>query len=266
MVPLPLLTAPAAHAQAVLRLENVQAVAGKPFLAVVEIRTDPAWHIYWRNPGDSGIPTKIRWGVPPGWKVIPLELPIPNRFAPGGVVAYGYEGTTRYLAKVVPAPHARPGNYAINASASWLVCSSACIPGKASMKSTIRIGSSVKATSGAATLRAVASVLPRPVAGWKFRAWKNGKNVVLEATPPAKSKVPAGLPTLFPYETGLIDHARLGYATREGAIIVVTSKASPFPEKRTRFSGLLVAPRGTTWAPGVRAMVFDAPLIQGDRK
>lgn len=268
MVLFPLLTAPrfAPHARAVLQLGNRQAVPAKPFLAAVEIHTDSKWHVYWSNPGDSGIPTKVEWQVPSGWKAVPLPLPIPERFAPGGVVAYGYEGTVPYLAKIVPAPNARPGTYSVRANVAWLVCSNACIPGKAAVRANVQIGAREIALPAARALQTSQSGLPRPVSGWRFRAWKNAKNVFLEATPPSSAKLPLGTPTLFPFETGVIDHAQLSNATRKGRILVVTSKASPFPEKRARFSGLLVAPSGTSWAPGVRAMVFDAPLIQGDRK
>ena len=32
-------------------------------------RIEPGWHIYWKYSGDSGIPTKIEWQLPQGFRV-----------------------------------------------------------------------------------------------------------------------------------------------------------------------------------------------------
>src|SRR5690348_10936794 len=36
----------------------------------------PGWHIYWRNPGDSGLPTAIDWTLPPGYSAGPIRWPV----------------------------------------------------------------------------------------------------------------------------------------------------------------------------------------------
>jgi DsbC/DsbD-like thiol-disulfide interchange protein len=57
-------------------------------------RIEPGWHIYWKYPGDSGIPTKIAWQLPAGFKVRDLQWPIPTpQKEPGDleVLAYSLE-------------------------------------------------------------------------------------------------------------------------------------------------------------------------------
>ena len=39
----------------------------------------PHWHLYWKNPGDSGAPTLIRWHLPPGWRAGEIRWPVPRR-------------------------------------------------------------------------------------------------------------------------------------------------------------------------------------------
>src|SRR5437870_1574840 len=55
-------------------LVQVQLVAETPSIAPaatlwidVRFAIKPGWHIYWRNPGDSGLPTAIRWDLPAGF-------------------------------------------------------------------------------------------------------------------------------------------------------------------------------------------------------
>ena len=54
----------AAHTQARLVLAAETARPGDTVLAGVQLRMDPRWHTYWRNPGASGMPTKIEWQLP----------------------------------------------------------------------------------------------------------------------------------------------------------------------------------------------------------
>ena len=47
--------------------DRTAAVAGQPLSVGLLIRHDPHWHTYWRNPGDSGLPTRLDLTLPEGW-------------------------------------------------------------------------------------------------------------------------------------------------------------------------------------------------------
>src|SRR5260370_35481050 len=51
--------------------------AGQKFHIGVLSKIEPDWHIYWKYAGDSGIPTEIRWHLPPGSQEGPLQWPVP---------------------------------------------------------------------------------------------------------------------------------------------------------------------------------------------
>lgn len=106
-------------------------VPGEPFTAIIVLDLKPGWHTYWLYPGDSGIPTKVVWDLPMGWKAGPVEFSIPNQFSePGDMVIYGYE--KRQLLKVVITPPKEiPKNKPIElkATVSWLACKELCVPG-----------------------------------------------------------------------------------------------------------------------------------------
>ncbi|MBC7940485.1 MAG: protein-disulfide reductase, partial [Chitinophagaceae bacterium] len=40
--------------------------AGKPVWLGLKIDHQPHWHTYWKNPGDSGLPTALEWTLPAG--------------------------------------------------------------------------------------------------------------------------------------------------------------------------------------------------------
>src|SRR5580658_1441092 len=129
----------AGHVQVEL-LADVSAVQpGKPFWLGVKLTIDPGWHVYWKNPGDSGLPTRVKFSLPDGFTAGALEFPTPSRFVlPGNIVCFGYENSVLLLAKVTP-PQTLPADSRSDCEAqvSWLVCSDVCIPGKASVSLTL---------------------------------------------------------------------------------------------------------------------------------
>src|SRR6266566_8520361 len=60
----------------------------------------PGWHVYWRNPGDSGLPTTIEWSLPRGFSAGDILWPVPERFVQGGVGNYGYAGSANLLVPI----------------------------------------------------------------------------------------------------------------------------------------------------------------------
>jgi DsbC/DsbD-like thiol-disulfide interchange protein len=135
----------AGHVQADL-LSDVSAVQpGKPFWLGVRLTIDDGWHVYWKNAGDAGLPTRIKLKLPDGFTAGPIQFPAPHRFVqPGNIVIFGYEGTVMLLAKITP-PATLPADFQgqFVADVSWLVCSQEiCLPGKASLNQTLSLASS----------------------------------------------------------------------------------------------------------------------------
>ena len=110
-------------------------VPGKPFTAGLLLRMVPKWHTYWKFPGDAGLPTEIKWSLPPGWKAGEIQWPIPLRLhEPGNIQIYGYHDEVLLLQEITP-PAALPESTAkLSAEASCLVCEKICIPGDANLQ------------------------------------------------------------------------------------------------------------------------------------
>ncbi|MEL6342779.1 MAG: protein-disulfide reductase DsbD domain-containing protein [Myxococcota bacterium] len=106
--------------------------AGQPGWIAVRYDIQPGWHIYWKNPGETGIPTTVQLTTPPRWDVGAAQYPGPERFMmPGDLVNYGYDTHAAVLFPVTPQDVAAG---TITASTRWLVCrDEKCVPGKATI-------------------------------------------------------------------------------------------------------------------------------------
>ena len=128
--------ASSAAAQSVVTTDNVRSelvseVAtvkpGEPFWVGLRQTIRPKWHTYWKNPGESGLPTEISWKLPEGAKADPIVWPAPTLFDIGGVTNYGFKDEAMLLVRITP-PADLAGPLTLAAEANWLVCEDVCIP------------------------------------------------------------------------------------------------------------------------------------------
>ncbi|HET8883666.1 MAG TPA: protein-disulfide reductase DsbD domain-containing protein, partial [Solimonas sp.] len=76
--------------EAELIAERDALVAGHTNWVALRLKPDPQWHVYWRNPGDSGIPTKLEWRLPNGIAAGDIVWPYPQIERLGDLANYGY--------------------------------------------------------------------------------------------------------------------------------------------------------------------------------
>ena len=92
------------------------------------------WHIYWENPGQSGLATDVRLTTRPG--VIGPVWPAPTRFTADGLTSYGYSGRTGFVFVVFTD---RPGPLVLDAAATWLLCRDICIRGEGAARAALTV-------------------------------------------------------------------------------------------------------------------------------
>jgi len=90
------------------------------------------WHIYWQNPGDSGIATVMQWTLPAGITAGDIVWPTPERIEEGGLVMYGYRNQVTLPVPLMPARDHVSGELSV--TTNWLVCKDICIPESATFK------------------------------------------------------------------------------------------------------------------------------------
>ena len=186
--------------------QTPEAAAAQPVWVGLQITHAPEWHTYWKNAGDSGMPTELQWTLPPGVMAGDIAWPLPKKIPIGHLANYGYEGTVLLPVPLIITPEYKPGVLAdaldVKLKATWLVCRKECIPqdGEFALKIPLR---SSTALNGAAFDAALKSQ-PADVAGAHQVALKDdGKRLAVRV---------AGLPVdvrgqpleLFPESPGVV--------------------------------------------------------------
>ena len=159
------------YVQAELLAQAPQGLApGATVWLGLRITHQPQWHTYWKNAGDSGLPTELRWTLPPGLVAGDVDWPTPHKFPIGRLANYGYEGTVLLPVPVQVAadfqpPAALVGTPAvpIELHASWLVCRQECIPEEGRFSLQLPVQGST--ASHAAEFEAALAARPADLAG-----------------------------------------------------------------------------------------------------
>ncbi len=138
-------------------------VAGKTFWLGLSLEHQPHWHTYWRNPGDSGLPTQLTWTLPAGLSAQEVLWPLPQKIAIGSLTNYGYEDKTLLVVPVrVAADFKATAPLQLQLKAQWLVCRQECIPqeGTLALSLPTREGTAGHSATFEAALKAQHGVLP----------------------------------------------------------------------------------------------------------
>lgn len=176
--------------------DRTAAVPGQPLKLGLRIQHDPEWHTYWRNPGDSGLPTRIDLSLPAGWKAGGIEWPAPQRIFVGPLANYGYDGDV-LLPMPVTVPASPSGRVDLRAKASWLVCKEVCIPGEASLALDLPVAANAAPSAFAAQFERSARLAPASAIPVRAALSKTAVSLGLERDALARAE-------FFPYEDGLV--------------------------------------------------------------
>ncbi len=262
------------HATAELVAERSAVQPGEPLRIGLRLQHIPHWHTYWRNPGDSGLPTKLIWTLPAGSTAGDIEWPAPKRLPIGPLVNYGYEGELLLPLVYTPPADARPGSTLnLQAQATWLVCKEVCIPESATLRLQLPVvgaaGSADAVTPGSTAhtglFEHTRDELAMPLAGWMVDAQQAGRELLVTFSQPLAPGTPRPAIQLFPYAEQVIEPALhevfrtdSGYAVKLRLLDGVAAPAS--------LSGIAVAPGATApgaptvWGGTRRSAEFDAPV------
>ena len=246
------------HVEAELVADRTALVPGEPLTVALRLAIAPGWHTYWRNPGDSGLPTTIAWQLPAGVTAGPIEWPAPQMLPVGPLMNYGYEGTVLHLSELKVAPGQATGAKAtLKARADWLVCRETCIPDGADLTLVLPVAKSAQPDAKwAQKISAARAALPQPLAGWKATAQGSGRMIALKLVAPAGAPDP-GVLQFFPYEENLVEPSGAQRLARDGDNYVLTLPvASTFVAPPHRIAGVISAAGG--FGGDVRAATLDA--------
>jgi suppressor for copper-sensitivity B len=114
-----------------------QAAPGKLY-AALQFKLAGEWHVYWRSPGDAGVPPQADWKNSENLKSATFQYPMPTLYAMQGLLTEGYKGDVVFpllIEKTDPAQGVK-----LKGELNVLVCSDICVPAKYSVALDIPAG------------------------------------------------------------------------------------------------------------------------------
>src|SRR5438105_2332718 len=249
-----------------LLADTTAVVPGKPFIVGLLLRMAPGWHTYWKFSGDAGLPTELKWKLPPGWKISEIQWPIPLKtIDPGDIQTYGYVDEVLLMQEITPSPKQDSSSAKLSADANWLVCEKICIPGSA----TLQLELPVSATSQPANTELFARyrrLLPQnwPGANLASTKWERaGSDLHLKIASPTLAKYPAVDFFSLPDEGTVVGHP--GIQSRNANEIVFRIPIESAPTNLSSMAGLVVFSQQPNGDDRAAWQIATAPVVSTAR-
>ena len=117
-----------------VKFENVQDGKNKTLLGI-RMDMQENWHTYWKNPGDSGGPIKVKWSHDDNVSISDLYWPTPSLIPYEPLMTYGYKNFVIFPFEII---NTNNKNSFIEASIDFLICDDICVPEKALIKTSLQ--------------------------------------------------------------------------------------------------------------------------------
>ncbi len=250
--------APSKEVNASLLAAQTAFVPGKPLAVALRLEHPEHWHTYWLNPG-IGLPTTLKWDLPPGWQSAPLIWPIPQIQHAEQGNQHIYQGTVYLFASITPPADLALGQaFTLKASAKWLVCdeASSCNPGGASLSLTLPVAAQAEPVPAIqAELAKVEAVQARSVPAWQVSL---SPKWVLTLTPGEGANPDPGEISFFDYTKAVTTQPPV--LSRQGRSIVLTLQPSD-EDSTDSPAGFVHASKGWLQDGSVPALAVGAPPL-----
>jgi DsbC/DsbD-like thiol-disulfide interchange protein len=235
------------HLKVQLICEQATSTPGKPFWVGLLFQLEPAWHIYWQNPGDSGEPPMVQWKLPTGFAAGPILWPQPIRLGSGSVVEYGYKGQVLLMTPISGASGNPASIPNISADVKYIVCRDVCMSGHAHTTLSDPVGADQAAWR--ALFEQTRAQLPKPVpASWKVVAVSAGQHFILSV----QAKVQPPSASFFPLEPGQIENSSpQGFTATQNGFRFTLKKSDQLTKPISALKGLIVLGPGRAFSAAI---------------
>jgi thiol:disulfide interchange protein DsbD len=210
----------AGHVESDIVSHSLGLSAGEKTELGLKLEVEKGWHVYWKNPGDTGLAPKLKLIENPRVQMQEFRFPIPERFDTGNLTSFGYEKSVFIPFDVVADPQLTPGvSETLKFEAKWLVCKDVCVPEKKEISISLPVlkNSENKAGPSAEDFTQMEMAIPKPGAGWKIEASRSDQSLQLKVMPPSSEPAWAlnGARVLFE-TSGVIQYSASGSMSLSG--------------------------------------------------
>ena len=241
-------------------------VPGKPFTVGLLLRMAPGWHTYWKFSGDAGLPTELKWNLPPGWKIGSIQWPIPLKTVdPGDIETYGYENEVLLMQEITPPAKVDSSFVKFSTEASWLVCEKICIPGGTTLQLDLPVASANQ-PANTDLFERYRRLLPQnfPAANIAQADWSRvGSDLHLKITGETLAKYPAVDFFPLPAQDAIVGHPAV--QSRNNNEVVFRIPVESAPKDLSSLPGLVVFAQQPNGNDRAAWEVTSAPTVAAVR-
>jgi thiol:disulfide interchange protein DsbD len=247
----------APHLEARLLADQDSVSPGSTFSLAVQFTLEPGWHIYWKNPGDSGLAPQFAWSTSPDVTIQQPLWPYPDRLTTGPLVNYGY-GSIVIPFQADLRSGSQASKLAITLDVQWLVCKEECLPGEASLSIALPVSKASGAPSRYANVfESAYNAIPRPLDKVSIAVEEQEDRLILAIIPLEGRTLPSSA-TFFPEDPKIISNSAPQISSKDGDILKISLRRDPSrTESIDRVRGVLVAESGWSASGQPRAVLLD---------
>ncbi|MBI4396640.1 MAG: thioredoxin family protein [Elusimicrobia bacterium] len=254
------------HTKVSLAPETTAVRSGDPVWVALRFQIDPGWHIYWVNSGDSGLPPRVKWTLPAGFKAGPWLWPNPEKIETPPLINFGYKDEAILLARLDPPANLSGGQVTFEADVDWLECSDICLTQKAhlALKRPVSNDPPIPETQWAPLFARARAQLPVSESEWRVQAF-SGQNKIrlLLQPPPGKFTIPSDV-LFFPSDPALGTAPDQSVSPSEEGLTLEFTPAKTVPVGG-RLDGVLVSQRGWRGPASEKGLAVESILLAWDK-
>lgn len=198
----------------------------RPFLIASYFNLTEGWHIYWKNPGETGASPLIEWELPSNLKVENTLWQTPSRFESMGTEGYGYDKSPT-LFSVFKMDGLNQEEVSVKGTIRWLACSSTeCRPGSKTVELTLKVSEETPKKNEAHLTFFEREKAKLPLTSGVIKAKADYETIHVELAAKETEETPYSKAFFFSEDGELIESKSHVDLARQGNSYLVSLKAS----------------------------------------
>lgn len=242
---------------------------GESFWIGIRMDMRDGWYVYYRNPGDSGMPMMVEWLHEDDFQIGDIEWPYPLWIdVSGGLTSYGYYDNILFMMEArAPSNLVSGDEYTLKAEADWLICEDICVPEYADLTLTLSV-SDDDITYNEEWFSLFAETrqnLPVTLDFWNTSASYENNRATLTLTNEAFDISDYSDIKYFANEEGQIENGAAQPFSVDGNSITIELQKSTYKSNDIeRLWGVIYNSDGWDEAGTIKAMTIDVSISQED--
>lgn len=236
---------------------------GDNITIATEVTLAPHWHVYWRNPGDSGLPIAVNWKLPEGFEISEINWPVPDKISYDILVNYGFYDKAMLL-QTLTVPDTLPeGKITLTAHIDTLICHDICVPESADIVINLNDPENLD-TDNSELIKQAQTKLPTKING-HFSYENTNEELKFSFSPEDRTLLSTATvdnTEFFPYDLGILHYIAPTNVEIDGGKVNISYKLGDQPLNDDKLiKGLLVIKGniGENIGYEIEAISSDAP-------